>query len=257
MVIGAHPDDAEFHAGGLMQFWAAAGHQLMILCLTDGSAGHHRIAPGELAAIRSREAHAAAAMLGAQINIWAEADGTLQPTLALRQKLIGEIRQFAPDLIVTHRPADYHPDHRATAQLVQDACYLLQVPNIVPEVPPLLFVPPVLLAWDRFTYPRAFRADWVIDTSAVLDGVVGLLDCHASQVYEWLPHTQGSTAPTEGRLTWLKHWYASRPRHVARRFATEMAAVEVEYAEAYEVSEYGGAFDPTTFELGTITHSNT
>ncbi len=254
LVIGAHPDDAEFHAGGLMTLWANAGHQLKIMCLTDGSAGHHQHAPEQLANIRQDEAEAAAKRLGASITVWQEADGRLQASLALREKLIAEIRTFAPDLIVTHRPADYHPDHRATAQLVQDACYLLQVPNIVPDIPPLTKLPPVLLAWDRFTYPRLFRADWVIDTTSVLDDVVALLNCHASQVYEWLPHTQGDSAPTAERISWLKEWYAARPRHVAKRFATEMAADGVKYAEAYEVSEYGGAFDAALFDLGSAIH---
>ena len=248
LVIGAHPDDAEFHAGGLMRQWANAGHQIRILCLTDGGAGHHTLPPAELVEIRKDEAAAAAGLLGAELEIWNTADGTLQPTLPLRHDLIRAIRGYAPDLIVTHRPADYHPDHRATAQLVQDACYLLQVPNVVSDTPALASVPPVLLAWDRFTYPRPFRGDCVIDTAAVLDEVVALLDCHASQVYEWLPHTQGMSAPATNRMSWLKQWYAPRPAYVAKRFATD----EVEYAEAFEVSEYGGAFDATTLPLETM-----
>ena len=248
LVIGAHPDDAEFHAGGLMQQWVSAGHEVRILCLTDGGAGHHAMPPAKLVEIRKREAAAAASLLGAELEVWDTADGTLQPTLQLRHELIRAIRSYAPDLIVTHRPADYHPDHRATAQLVQDACYLLQVPNVAPDVPALAAVPPVLLAWDHFTYPRPFRGDWVIDTTAVLDAVVALLDCHASQVYEWLPHTQGVTAPTSDRLSWLKQWYASRPAHVAKRFAAD----EVEYAEAFEVSEYGGTFDAASLPMETV-----
>jgi len=245
MVIGAHPDDAEFHAGGLMSRWTAAGHELMILCLTDGAAGHHQLDPQSLKSIRQNEAYAAARLLDAEVNIWPVADGELEPTVALRHKLIATIRRYAPDLIVTHRSADYHPDHRAAAQLVQDASYLLQVPNIVPEHPPLVTVPPVLLAWDRFTYPRAFRADWVLDTSAVVDRVVDLLDCHASQVYEWLPHTQKLNVPDGDRLVWLKTWYVQRPAHIAKQYAPE----QVNYAEAYEISEYAGRFDATLFSL--------
>ena len=121
---------------------------------------------------------------------------------------------------------------------MQDASYLLQVPNVVAEIPPLATMPPVLLAWDRFRYPQPFRADWIIDTSAHIDHVVSLLHCHASQVYEWLPHTQGIEVPADDPTGWLKDWYAQRPQHVARKFAPE----QMSYAEAYEISEYGGPF---------------
>ena len=245
MVICAHPDDAEFNAGGLMQKWVNAGHQLMILCLTDGSAGHHQHSPQSLRTIRRREASAAANLLNAKLNIWDIADGTLEATLELRHELITQIRQYAPDLIVTHRPADYHPDHRATAQLVQDASYLLQVPSIVPKHAPLKTLPPVLLAWDRFTYPRPFKCDWVLDISDVVEQVVGLLACHTSQVYEWLAHTQKIEVPKHNRSQWLSQWYRQRPARIARDFA----AHHIDYAEAYEVSEYGGKFDAAQLAL--------
>ncbi len=249
LFVGAHPDDAEFSAGGLLQRAARAGHQVMLVSLTDGRAGHQQMPAAELAARRREEAAAAAAHLAARLEIWSQRDGELEPTLALRQQLIGTIRRFEPDLLITHRPADYHPDHRATAQLVQDACYLLQVPNVVPAIAPLTHVPPVLLAWDRFTYPRPFRADWVLDTGPVLDDVVKMLDCHVSQVYEWLPHTQGLTVPLNDRLSWLHDWYARRPRHIAREYAAAHGLERVDYAEAYEVSEYGGPFDANRFDF--------
>jgi len=222
-----------------MTQWRAAGGHVKILALTDGSAGHQTHNRRDLAKIRRKEALAAAALIEAEIQVWEERDGELEASLALRRKLIRTIREFTPDLIVTHRPADYHPDHRATAQLVQDATYLLLVPNIEPEVQPLTKLPPVLLAADRFTYPRAFRADWIIDTTAEIDSVTQLLHCHASQVYEWLPHTLGTRAPDSQRLDWLRNWYGQRPAAIARRYARS----DVAFAEAFEISEYGGVFD--------------
>ena len=245
VVIGAHPDDAEFHAGGLMLKWINAGHQLMILSLTDGSAGHQNLARADLATLRRAEAEAAAKLLGAEAQVWDVPDGALEPTLELRKKLIRTLREYAPDLIVTHRPADYHPDHRAAAQLVQDASYLLQVPNIVPEVQPLTAIPPILLAADHFTYPRPFRADWVINTTPNIPGLIELLHCHASQVYEWLPHTQGIEVPSSNRRRWLRDWYAKRPAFIAKRYADGL----FDYAEAYEVSQYGGHFEAEKFDL--------
>ena len=245
MVIAAHPDDAEFNAGGLILKWASAQQEVLILCLTDGSAGHHKLAMEDLAVIRQDEARNAADLLGARVVIWDVRDGELEASINLRKQLIGDIREFQPDLILTHRTADYHPDHRACAQLVMDACYLLQVPNIAPAYPALQSIPPVLLFADRFQYPRPFQPDWVCDTSDVLSGVIELLHCHTSQVYEWLPYTQGLAVPEHNRRQWLRQWYSRRPQSIARRFADS----SIESAEAFEVSEYGGAFEPEQFDF--------
>ena len=145
LLVMAHPDDAEFSAGGLMTLWHQAGHRIKILCLTNGNAGHHTLSRSELADQRLDEARQAAALVGADLEIWPVDDGRLTPSIELREKLIGAIRDFAPNLIVTHRTADYHPDHRATGQLVQDSAYLLQVPAIAPEHVVLSQMPSILL----------------------------------------------------------------------------------------------------------------
>ena len=138
MLIMAHPDDAEFGAGGLMTYWYQAGHPIKILCLTNGNAGHHQLNRSDLAARRFSEASQAAAQVGAELEIWPHDDGRLSPSVELRERLIAAIRAFAPTIIVTHRTADYHPDHRATAQLVKDSAYLLQVPAIAPQAVQIL-----------------------------------------------------------------------------------------------------------------------
>src|SRR6266850_450726 len=137
LIIGAHPDDADYAAGGLAALYCAAGHVVKMVSLTNGDAGHHVKAGHDLAERRRREAAASAAVIGATYEVFHNHDGELLPTLENRRQVIRLIRSFRPNLVLTHRPNDYHPDHRYTSQLVQDAAYMVTVPAVVPEVPHL------------------------------------------------------------------------------------------------------------------------
>jgi LmbE family N-acetylglucosaminyl deacetylase len=129
LILGAHPDDAEFHAGGLAAIYRRLGHVVKMVALTNGDAGHHQMHGPELAARRRQEAAAAGAVIGAEYVAWDHHDGFLQPTIELRLEVIRELRRFRPDLVLTHRPDDYHPDHRAVGNVVRDASYMVTVPR--------------------------------------------------------------------------------------------------------------------------------
>ena len=142
-------------------------------------------------------------MIGCEVEVWKNPDGELEPTLSIRHQVIREIRTFAPDLVLTHRIHDYHPDHRAVGLLVRDACYMVRVPNIVPDAKALPNDPVVACFADFFSQPAPFRADAKVDVEPVIDKVTAMLDCHVSQVYEWIPHTLGrdSEVPSDAVRT--------------------------------------------------------
>ncbi len=249
LILGAHPDDAEYHAGGLVAIYRKLGREVKIVSVSNGAAGHHQRTPESLVPLRRLEAAAAGRVIGATYETWDFPDGEVQPTLELRQRIIREIRQFNPDLVLTHRTCDYHPDHRAVGQCVQDASYLVTVPNVVSDVPALREDPVVAYMPDLFTRPTPMRPDIIIDVTNQVDTIVNMLACHKSQVFEWLAYEEGllDTVPDDDqdRLVWLRCWFA---RHVGPRadhFRDELLTIfgelrgkSIEFIEAYEVSEY-------------------
>ena len=253
LVLGAHPDDADFHAGGYLALCRQRGFDVLMVSVTDGASGHHRTWGLELAKRRRREAEAAGRVIGARYQVWDFPDGYLEPTLRLRERIIRTIRTYRPDLVLTHRPNDYHPDHRAVGQAVQDASYMVTVPAVCEDTPALRRDPVVAYLCDLFTKPVPLEPDVVLDISGVLDTVVQMLACHESQVFEWLPYNQQieDQVPQEPqqRLAWLRRWYQQRPRQVAERFRQALAeqygpaGQQVEFAEAFEVSQYASPLD--------------
>jgi LmbE family N-acetylglucosaminyl deacetylase len=257
LVIGAHPDDADIKAGGTAAKWTALGHKVQLVSLSNGAAGHHAVWGPPLTARRRAEAQAAAAVIGATYEVWDYPDGELQPTLEARRRVIRLIRTFQPDLLLTHRPTDYHPDHLAAGQLVQEAAYMVTVPAVCPDTPHLERTPVIAYFSDAFTRPCRFEPHVIVDIEDVLDKVVGMLHCHVSQFYEWLPYNGGYLAemPSEegARRAWLAERFRRRIRPLADRYRDLVTATygqdrgsRVQYIEAFEVSEYGAPLDAAT-----------
>ena len=254
LVFGAHPDDAEFHVGGLLSLYRELGFTVKIISVTNGAAGHFEIAGDELARRRCAEAQAAAGLIGSVFEAWDYPDGQLEPSLDIRTRVIREIRTFKPDLVLTHRPYDYHPDHRAVAQLVQDASYMVTVPPIVPDTPILRHDPVVAYMPDLFTRPNSLRADVIIDVTEKMDQIVRLLACHVSQVFEWMPFNEGflDQVPVDKteRLSWLRSWVEALKQPFTERYqAPILEAYGCEegegpmFVEVLEISEYASPLD--------------
>ena len=254
LVIGAHPDDADFKAGGLAALYRSRGFEVMFVSVTDGGAGHHVITGPPLVDRRRAEAQAAAAVLGLTYQVWDHPDAYLAPNLVRREQVIRLIRTFRPDLVLTHRPNDYHPDHRVTSQLVQDAAYLLTVPAVCPEVPHLRRDPVIAYLSDDFTRPYPFEPSIVLDIEAFWDSKISLLHAHASQFYEWLPSNMDwfRDPPEEdiARREWLSSRIEALSVKLADKYREKLIAAygesrggSLRFVEVFEACEYGAPLD--------------
>jgi N-acetylglucosamine malate deacetylase 1 len=254
LVIGAHPDDADIKAGGTSAKWCALGHVVKLVSLTNGQAGHQSLHGPRLAQRRRSEAQAAAAAIGATYQVLDHPDGQLDDRLEYRHEVIRLLRAFRPELVITHRASDYHPDHRFAGLLVQDASYLVTVPAICPETPHLQSTPVILYFSDAFKTPCRFEPHVVVDIGAEFDRLVDMLHCHQSQFYEWLPYNAGNLdqVPQDdgARRAWLAERMRRRIGPLADRYRNLVVETygperghQIQYVEAFEVSEYGAPLD--------------
>ena len=258
--IGAHPDDAEFHAGGTLTKWAALGHRVTAVSLTNGDAGHHEMPRAQLARRRAKEAARSSEIGGFEHLILEHPDGALMPDLELREQVIRIIRKRGGDIVLTHRPWDYHPDHRATGAVVQDAAFMVTVPHCCPETPALPRNPVFLYLMDRFTRPVPFRTDIAVAVTDVMDRKWAMLDAMESQFYEWLPWLAGTTdtvpADKEARRQWLRRQWTPLLEKAARIGRPTLDlwygahSGSVQFAELFEICEYG--YRPAEAELTSL-----
>jgi LmbE family N-acetylglucosaminyl deacetylase len=247
IAIGAHPDDCDIKFGGTAVLLARLGHQVKFVSVTNGDAGHHQMGGQMLAARRRAEAAESARRLGiAEYEVMDNHDGELTPSLDVRRQIIRAIRNWKADVVLTHRTNDYHPDHRNTGILIQDAAYMVQVPNIVSDAPALRKNPVFLYFSDYFQRPNPFRPDIVVDIEAAFEQKIDGLDAHVSQFYEWLPWVSGVSekVPQDpaARKSWLRA-ERSNPRlndEAKASFAKWYGAAKTpKYLEAFEICEYG------------------
>ncbi len=249
IVFGAHPDDAEYKAGGVAALWAERGHHVKLVSVTNGDIGHWAMAGGPLARRRSAESAEVAKQLGVTSEVLDIHDGELMPTLENRRKVTQLIREWNADIVISHRPWDYHPDHRYVGVLVQDAAYMVAVPHFMPLVTPLKKNPVFLYSSDRFQKPYPFE----VDVDSVFDQKVNALTALVSQTFEGGAlgsQEKMDAAPPESqpklRAKWLRERWVKRQSGEAKRYRNglirwygEEAANEIKYAEAFEVCEYG------------------
>jgi LmbE family N-acetylglucosaminyl deacetylase len=250
LVFGAHPDDCDLRFGGAAMKYRTLGHRVKFVSMTNGDTGHFSMGGGPLARRRNEEAQCSGKIADVEYDVWDIHNGELEPTVAMRKRVIEEMRRFRADLVVCHRPNDYHPDHRAVGILVQDAAYIVTVPNVAPLTEPLTRSPVVMYAYDTFKLPTPFVPVVAIDTDDVFDRKIDMAHCHVSQMYEWLPYSGGEldSVPEsdEDRRAWLAERLHRRfgaqaddVRDVLLRLYREQQGAAIKTAESFGLSEYG------------------
>lgn len=250
LAFGAHPDDCDAKVGGTGAKWAKLGHVVKFVSVTNGDSGHHEIGGVELARRRKAEAEAAGRTIGVEYQVLDIHDGELEPTLPNRRTIIKIIREFQPDLILSPRPNDYHPDHRYVSTLVQDAAYMVTVPNVLAHTPHLRINPVIAYVSDHFKKPYPFTPDVAVGIDDVIALKFDMLHCHTSQMYEWLPYNarNENDVPTgeAERRKWLEQRRIGSGRGLADLYRAKLIELygeargnAIQHAEAFEGCEYG------------------
>ena len=220
---------------------------MRFVAVTNGDAGHQTEGGGALAARRREEAREAGRRIGVEYVVLDNHDGQLLPTVDVREQVIRQIRQWNADLVLAPRPNDYHPDHRYTGVLIQDAAYMVVVPNIASDTPALRKNPVFMYFEDGFQKPAPFRPDVAVSIDDVVDKKVDMMDAHVSQMYEWLPWVANALdkvpAGAAERKRWLKETHTPQPTPAVREALIKWYGKEkgsaVRNAEAFEICEYG------------------
>ncbi|MBE6552577.1 MAG: PIG-L family deacetylase [Ruminococcaceae bacterium] len=251
LAIGAHPDDCDLCFAGTAVKLARAGHQVKFISATNGDTGHHIIGGGQLARRRYNEVQKAAKIGNLiEYEVFDIHNNGIQPDIQTRERFIKAIRDFSPDILLTHRTCDYHPDHRITAQLVQDSSYAIIIPNVCPLTPPMKKPPVILYFSDNFKRPSPFTPEIVVDISDSVDTKIEMFKCQESQIYEWLAYADGEdqNIPEEGpaRDKWIRektsisHSFSDADKYreeLIKKYGEQ--GKNVVACEAFELSEYG------------------
>jgi LmbE family N-acetylglucosaminyl deacetylase len=250
IAFGAHPDDAELKAAGVGSLWSAGGHKVKFVSMTNGDVGHFEMAGGPLARRRKAEVQDCAKILGIETEVLDIHDGELTPSLENRKTVARLIRQWQADVVMSHRPYDYHPDHRYTGVLAEDAAVVVVAPFFTPDTPPVPRNPVFLHYSDGFTDPKPFTPTLVVSIDDVAEKKWSCISAMPSQFGDkdsW----QGRTLPDvpqgdSERRAYLLDLVRQRNAAVADQYRDRLVALygeargkKVRYAEAFEICQYG------------------
>ena len=250
IAFGAHPDDAELKASGVAALWAAAGHKVKFVAMTNGDVGHFEQAGGPLARRRKAEVAECAKILGIESAVLDIHDGELMPSLENRRTVSRLIREWQADIVMGHRPYDYHPDHRYTGVLLDDSAVVVVAPFFVQDTPPTPRNPVFMYYSDGFQDPKPFTPTVVVGIDEAAEKKWKCIAAMPSQFGDkdsW----QGRTLPNvpagdSERLAYLVDVVKKRNQAVAEQYRDRLIALygpergkKIQYAEAFQLGQYG------------------
>jgi len=261
IAFGAHPDDCELREGGAAAKWAAMGHHVKFVSCTNGDIGHWNMAGGPLAKRRAAEVKETGKILNLTSEVLDIHDGELMVTMENRRAICRLIREWKADVVISHRPNDYHPDHRYVGVLVMDAAYMVTVPFFTPDTPYLTKNPVFLFSEDNFQRPNPFTADIVVAIDDVIEKKLAAVEALHSQFFEGgangnaglVPDAKDEAAWAARKKTVRDNFSkrfaatANKYRSVLETYYGKEEAAKVGFAEAFEVCEYGRR--PTAEEI--------
>lgn len=178
--VVAHPDDAELLCAGTLARAKRDGAAIAICVMCKGDKGQPSEKLANLTATRRKEMAASADLLGAQLFLGGNCDGTLMDSAPERLKLIEIYRQFKPTLVLAHAPEDYHPDHRAASVLAEAASWFCasrghKTRSAAMKSPPALW-------WMDTMDMNGFTPGFYVDIGEFLTLKTQMLACHQSQL---------------------------------------------------------------------------
>jgi LmbE family N-acetylglucosaminyl deacetylase len=180
LALGAHPDDLEILCAGTLARYSKLGVKVSMYSATNGEKGGIGGDIAEIARIRREEARESARVIGAHAMTGTFRDGELQTDFESRKAIVDVIRQCRPDVVFTHHPKDYHPDHINLSKLVSDAIYMVAIPHFRTDHPALEAVP-FLYFYDTMSGIN-FLPEEYVDISDVIELKKRMMRAHASQM---------------------------------------------------------------------------
>ncbi|MBR7159482.1 MAG: PIG-L family deacetylase [Clostridia bacterium] len=181
LAVGTHPDDIEIACSGTLAKCVKRGDTVIVCHASTGNLGHVIIPPKELTEIRAKEAKRAGAMAGFEVICAGFDDLEIYDNNKKARDMMVDIIKYAnPDLIITHDPDDYMPDHTATSRLVFDASFTATLPNYKTKQPnPAKLVP--IYYMDTLAGVN-FNPTMYVDITNEIDLKLEMLNCHESQI---------------------------------------------------------------------------
>lgn len=250
IAFGAHPDDAELKAGGVATMWAAQGHKVKFVAMTNGDIGHFKEAGAPLANRRRAEVAECARIFGIETEVLDIHDGELMPTMENRRKVADLIREWQADIVLCHRPYDYHPDHRYTGELVQDAAVVVVAPFFSTNTNPTKRNPVFMFYSDGFKKPYPFDPAIVVDIGSAAENKWQCIEAMPSQFadeHSWqASYRSDIPKDPESRKAHILELVKKNNEAVADQYREKLIELygqekgnAVKYAEAFELCQYG------------------